>query len=41
MKAIAYRRFGAADDVLELIDMPDPEAGPGEVVVQIKASDAS
>ena len=38
MKAIAYRRFGAADDVLELIDMPDPEAGPGEVVVQIKAT---
>ncbi|WP_170387241.1 NADPH:quinone reductase [Ruegeria atlantica] len=38
MKAITYRNFGPAEDVLELIDMPDPEAGPGEVVVQVKAT---
>ena len=38
MKAISYRNFGPAEDVLELIDMPDPVAGLGEVVVQIKAT---
>lgn len=38
MKAITYRNFGPVEDVLELSDMPDPVAGPGEVVVQIKAT---
>lgn len=38
MKAITYRSFGTADGVLELVDMPDPVAGPGEVVVQVKAT---
>lgn len=38
MKAITYRSFGTAEDVLELVDMPEPVAGPGEVVVQVKAT---
>lgn len=35
MKAVWYERNGAARDVLEFGNMPDPEPGPGEVRVAI------
>lgn len=38
MRAICYRRFGPADDVLELTDLPDRAPGAGEVRVALKAS---
>ncbi|SDX58548.1 NADPH2:quinone reductase [Ruegeria halocynthiae] len=38
MKAITYRSFGAASDVLELVDMPTPDPAPGEVLVRVHAS---
>ncbi len=38
MKAITYRKFGPASEVLELVDMPDPKPGPGEVLVRVRAS---
>lgn len=37
MKAILCTRLGAPDD-LELRDIPDPAAGPGEVVVRVEAA---
>jgi len=37
MKAIICRRYGTADD-LELCDLPEPEAGEGEVVVKVAAA---
>jgi NADPH:quinone reductase len=37
MRAITYRRAGAPD-VLELVDRPVPEAGPGEVRVRVAFS---
>src|ERR1700674_2952360 len=37
MKAILCTRFGGPDD-LELKDLPDPAARPGEVVVAVKAA---
>lgn len=37
MKAITYEEFGGAN-VLELTDLPTPEAGPGEVLVKIHAA---
>ncbi|MCL6284582.1 NADPH:quinone reductase [Ruegeria sp. 2012CJ41-6] len=38
MKAVTYRSFGAAADVLQLVDLPDPVAGPGEVLVRVRAT---
>ncbi len=38
MKAITYRKFGPASEVLELVDIPDPKPGPGEVLVRVRAS---
>lgn len=38
MKAVWYTRQGAAADVLEFGEQPDPSAGPGEVRVQLHAS---
>lgn len=38
MKAVYYERFGAAAEVLTLADLPDPEPGPGEVLVRLHAS---
>jgi NADPH2:quinone reductase len=37
MKAVLCRKFCAADE-LELADLPEPVAGPGEAVVRIKAA---
>src|SRR5215475_12709339 len=37
MKAILCTRFGTAED-LELKDIPPPQAGPGEALVQVKAA---
>ena len=37
MKAILCTRYGSADD-LELRDLPEPEAGEGEVVVKVAAA---
>ena len=38
MRAAWYERNGPARDVLTLGEMPDPVAGPGEVLVRIHAS---
>ncbi|MFK7752600.1 MAG: NADPH:quinone reductase [Sedimentitalea sp.] len=38
MKAITYRAFGPASDVLTLEDLPPPSPGPGEVVVDMAYS---
>jgi len=38
MRAAWYERQGAADDVLQVGERPDLEAGPGEVRVRIHAS---
>ena len=38
MQAVWYERFGPADEVLTLGDLPDPVPGPGEVLVRLKAS---
>lgn len=38
MKAAWYDRSGAARDVLQVGELPDPQAGPGEVRVRIAAS---
>src|SRR4051812_13627283 len=37
MKAILCEKFGSPDDLV-LADIPDPVAGPGEVVVRVKAA---
>ena len=37
MRAIVCRRYGPPED-LELADLQEPEAGPGEVVVQVHAA---
>lgn len=38
MRAAYYERAGAARDVLQVGDMPDPMAGPGEVLVRVAVS---
>src|SRR5215510_11942189 len=38
MKAAYYRSYGAASQVLELGELPDPEPGPGEVRVRVRYS---
>jgi NADPH2:quinone reductase len=38
MKAVWYERFGPAGEVLQWGEMPDPVAGPGEVLVRLRAS---
>ncbi|MEM6550173.1 MAG: NADPH:quinone reductase [Pseudomonadota bacterium] len=38
MKAICYEGFGPAAEVLALRDLPTPDPGPGEVLVEIHAS---
>jgi NADPH:quinone reductase-like Zn-dependent oxidoreductase len=36
VKAVRFHEYGDAD-VLRLEDVPDPEPGPGEVVVRVRA----
>lgn len=38
MRAAVYEKAGAARDVLRLVDIPDPEPGPGEVRVELQWS---
>lgn len=38
MRAITYDRFGPADEVLTLEDLPTPTPGPGDVLVRLKTS---
>jgi NADPH2:quinone reductase len=38
MRAIQWRRNGPAREVLELVDLPVPEPGAGEVLVRVHAS---
>ena len=38
MKAVYYDIYGPANDVLTLGEMVDPEPGPGEVLVRVKAT---
>ncbi|MFN6978630.1 MAG: NADPH:quinone reductase [Gemmobacter sp.] len=38
MRAALYRRTGPAGAVLAVTDLPDPEPGPGEVLVRVRAS---
>jgi NADPH:quinone reductase len=38
MKAAFYRQYGAARDVLEVGELPDPQPGPGEVRVRVRYS---
>ena len=40
MRAVFYERCGAADEVLEVGEIPDLVAGPGEVAVDVAAADA-
>jgi NADPH2:quinone reductase len=37
MKAVLCTHFGTADE-LELADIAEPQAGPGEAVVRVKAA---
>ncbi len=37
MKAVQFIRFGPPD-VLEVVELPVPEPGPGEVLVRIHAA---
>ena len=38
MRAISYTRFGPADEVLTLGDLPTPDPAPGEVLVRLATS---
>ena len=38
MRAAWYERYGPARDVLSVGDLPDPEPGPGDVLVRVRAS---
>ncbi|ALE05751.1 NADPH:quinone reductase [Arthrobacter sp. ERGS1:01] len=37
MKAARFRRFGGPE-VLELVDLPDPHAGPGQIRIAVRAA---
>ena len=38
MKAIRFEKFGEPDQFLKVVDLPDPEPGPGEVRVRMLAT---
>jgi NADPH:quinone reductase-like Zn-dependent oxidoreductase len=37
MKAARFSRFGGPE-VLEIVDLPDPHAGPGEIRIEVRAA---
>jgi NADPH:quinone reductase-like Zn-dependent oxidoreductase len=37
MKAAQFSRFGGPE-VLEIVDLPDPHAGPGEIRIAVRAA---
>ena len=37
MKAVRFSRFGGPE-VLEIVDLPDPHPGPGEVRIAVRAA---
>ena len=37
MKAVRFDEYGGVD-VLKVVDVPTPEPGPGQVLVQVKAA---
>ena len=37
MKAVRFSHFGGPE-VLEIVDLPDPHPGPGEVRVEVRAA---
>jgi hypothetical protein len=37
MKAVRFQRFGGPE-VLELVDLPDPHPGPGQVRIAVRAA---
>lgn len=39
MKAVTQRGFGPPSQVLRLQEVPDPVAGPGEVLVRVEATE--
>ena len=38
MRAVVQQRYGPHGDVLELREIPQPEAGPGQVLVRVRAT---
>jgi NADPH:quinone reductase-like Zn-dependent oxidoreductase len=40
MKAVRFSRFGEPE-VLEIVDLPDPHAGPGQVRIAVRAAGVS
>ncbi|MEM8798083.1 MAG: NADPH:quinone reductase [Pseudomonadota bacterium] len=38
MRAVTYEQFGSAEDVLQVTDLPTPNAGAGEVLVRLATS---
>jgi NADPH:quinone reductase-like Zn-dependent oxidoreductase len=36
MKAAQFSRFGGPE-VLEIVELPDPQAGPGEIRIAVRA----
>ena len=41
MRAAYYERFGAADEVIEIGEVPTPTPGPGEALVRLETSGAN
>ena len=40
-KALQYQEYGDPGEVLTLVELPVPEPGPGEVLIEMQASDPS
>jgi NADPH2:quinone reductase len=38
MRAAIYRSLGRAEDVLQVVELPDPQPGPGDVLVRLSYS---
>jgi NADPH:quinone reductase-like Zn-dependent oxidoreductase len=37
MKAVQFSRFGGPE-VLEIVELPDPHAGPGQIRIRVRAA---